>query len=241
MCQRPWTNALVLAAAAIGLIAGCGKNETPLPAGAIPAPKAAALQINISGALPVVLGSDTIQAEIDKAGDGVKFVKLDLSSVGLPLTLDVPEGGKVKRGLSPRRDAEDIEISACDHFAIRIRPGKHAFEQKRQQLAGQKVLVNTNDLILSSAMLLLDERCEFARHVVVGLQDYTIENVAPLLGRQINHSQADCLLMLKCIGTLRTASTHSRSIDGRTASPQPARQETSTLYNYSGRELFFND
>jgi hypothetical protein len=207
MCQRYWTNALIFAAALSGLSGGCGKTETPAPTAAIAAPKAA-VQINMSGALPVVLGPDTIQAEIDKAGEGVKFVKLDLSSVGLPLTLDAPEGAKVKRGLSLRGNAVDVEIAAGDHFVIRIRPGKQALEQKRQQLTGQQVLVNTKDLILSSSMLLLDERCEFARHVVVGLQDYTIENVAPLLGRQVNHSQADCLLMLKCIGTLapRTSS-----------------------------------
>lgn len=202
MSQRYRTNALVLAALACGLIGGCGNRETASPAGANASPNPAAVQINISGAPPVVLGPDTIQAEIDKAGEGVKFVKLDLSSVGLPLTLDVPEGAKAERGLSLQRDDVDVEIAAGDHFAVRIRSGKQAFEQKRRQLANEKALVNTNDLILSSTMLLLDERCEFARHVVLGLQDYTIENVAPLLGRQINHSQADCLLMLKCTGTL---------------------------------------
>jgi hypothetical protein len=206
MYTRHGMNALVLAAAMCGLLVGCGKSDTPSPTGAIPAPKAAA-QINISGALPVVLGADTIQAEIDKTGDGVKLVKFDLRSVGLPLTLEAPEGAKVKRELPLRRDSVDVEINAGDHFAIRIRPGKQPFEQRRQQLAGQKVLVDTPDLILSSAMLLLDERCEFARHVVVGLQDYSIENVAPLLGRQINHSEADCLLMLKCIDTLAPAPT----------------------------------
>jgi Leucine-rich repeat (LRR) protein len=203
MCQRHWTNALVLAAAASGLIGGCGKSDNPSPAEANPAPNSA-VQMNISSPLPVVLGPDTIQAEIDKAGDGVKLVKLDLSAVGLPLTLDAPEGAKVEHDPREllRRDSVDVEVTAGDHFAIRIRLGKHPFDQKRQQLAGQKVLVNTKDLLLSASMLLLDERCEFARHIVAGLQDYTIENVDPLLGRQVNHSQADCLLMLKCAGTL---------------------------------------
>lgn len=202
MGQREWTNALVLAAAS-GLIGGCGNRDTPSPAGAIPAPNAApAVQINISGALPVILGPENIQAEIDKAGADVKLVKLDLRSAGLALILDAPEGAKARRGLSLERDAVDVEINAGDHFGLRIRRGKQPFEQKRKQLTGQKVLVSTNDLILASSMLLLDERCEFARHVVLGLQDYTVENVAPLLGRQVNHSQADCLLMLKCIRTL---------------------------------------
>jgi hypothetical protein len=202
MAQRQWTKALVLAAVS-GLIGGCGKSDAPSPAGAIPAPThTPPVQVNLAGSLPVILGPENIQAEIDKAGAGVKLAKLDLRSAGLALTLDAPEGAKAQRGLSLERDAVDVEINAGDHFGLRIRRGKQPFEKKRQQLGGQKVLVSTNDLILASSMLLLDERCEFARHVVVGLQDYTIENVAPLLGRQVNHSQADCLVMLKCIATL---------------------------------------
>ena len=210
MWQRHWLSALVLAGAVSSLI-GCSKSGDPSQTGATPgggtgSPPVGAAQMNISGPQSVVLGPDTIQAEIDKAGTGVKLVPLDLSSVGLPLTLDAPEGAKVERDpreLMLRRDSVDVEVTAGDHFRFRIRLGKRPFDQKRQQLAGQKVLVNTKDLLLSTSMLLLDERFEFARHVVVGLQDYTLENVDPLLGRQVNHSQADCLLMLKCIGTLK--------------------------------------
>jgi len=204
MWQRQGLSALVLVWAACGLI-GCGKSDKASQTEANPASNAAAAQMNISGPQPVVLGPDTIQAEIDKAGDGVKLVPLDLSSVGLPLTLQAPEGAKVERDpreLLLRRDSVGVEVTAGDHFAIRVRLGKRPFDQKRQQLSGQKVLVKTKDLVLSTSMLLLDERCEFARHVVAGHQDYTIENIDPLLGRQINHSQADCLLMLKSIGTL---------------------------------------
>ncbi len=104
--------------------------------------------------------------------------------------------------MSLRREAGDVEVSAGERFAIRIRLGKHPFDQKRQQLSGQNVLINNKSLLLSASLLLLDERYEFVRHVVAGLQDYTIENVDPLFGQQINHSQADCLLMLKCVGTL---------------------------------------
>jgi hypothetical protein len=204
MGQRHWLSALVLAGAASGLIS-CGRSDNSAQTEANPAPNAAAAQMNISGPQPVVLGPDTIQAEIDKAGSGVKLVPLDLSTVGLPLSLEAPEGAKVEgdpRELLLRRDCVDVEITAGDHFALRIRLGKRPFDQKRHQMAGQQVLVNTKDLVLSTSMLLLDERCEFARHVVAGLQDYTIENVDPLLGQQVNHSQADCLLMLKCAGTL---------------------------------------
>lgn len=211
MAQRRWLSALLLAGAASAPI-GCGKSDSPSPSEADPAGRKSAplppMQMNIAGTPPVVLGPETIQAEIDKAGSGVQLVPLDLRSVGLALVLEAPEGAKAERdphGLPLRRDAVDVEITAGDRFAIRIRPGKQPFERKRQQLAGQTVLVNTNDLILSTSMLLLEERCEFARHVVVGLQDYSVENVDPLLGRQVNHSQADCLLMLKCIGTLAPA------------------------------------
>jgi hypothetical protein len=205
MGQRQWLSALAVAGTVSCLLGGCSKKDNPSTTEAIASPNAA-VQMNISGALPVVLGPDTIQSEIDKAGSGVNLVQLDLNTLGLPLTLDAPEGAKAERDphkLSLRRESGDVEISAGDHFAIRIRLGTRPFDQKRRQLAGQKVFVNTKDLILSSSMLLLDERCEFARHVLLGDQDYTIENVDPLIGRQINHSQADCLLMLKCIGTLR--------------------------------------
>src|SRR5690348_15312409 len=166
MWRRHGLRALILVWAASGLL-GCGKSESPSQSEANPTPNAAAAQMNISGPQPVVLGADTLQAEIDKAGDGVKLVPLDLSSVGLPLTLDAPEGAKVERDpreLLLRRDSVSVEVNAGDHFAIRIRLGKRPFDHKRQQLAGQKVLVNTKDLVLSTSMLLLDERCEFARH-----------------------------------------------------------------------------
>jgi Leucine-rich repeat (LRR) protein len=204
MWTRHGLSALVLTGAA-GCLIGCGKSDNSSPSEAKPAPNAAVAQMNISGPPPVVLGTDNIQAEIDKAAAGVKLVPLDLSSVGLPLTLEAPEGAKVERDpdeLLTRRDSVDVEITAGDRFAIRIRLGKRPFDQKRQQLSGQKDLVSTKDLVLSTSMLLLDERCEFARHIVAGLQDYTIVNVDPLLGQQVNHSQADCLLMLKCAGTL---------------------------------------
>jgi hypothetical protein len=194
MGQRTYWSALVLAGTASSLI-GCGKADSPPQTEANPAPNAA-VQMNISGSLPVVLDSDNIQTEIDKAGAGVRLVKLDLNSAGLPLTLDAPEGAKAQV------DFGDVEVNAGDHFALRIRRGKRSFDQKRRELAEQKVLVNDKDLIVAVSLLLLEERYEFVRHVIVGLQDYSIENVDPLFGRQVHHSQADCLLMLKCIGTL---------------------------------------
>src|SRR5690348_13851847 len=116
MRQRRWIRAFVLAGT-VGLpICGCSKTDNAPSVGASANPKTS-VQMNISGEQPVVLGPDTIQAEIDKAGSGVNLVTLDLSSVGLPLTLDVPEGAKanrVPRGLSLRADSVDVEISAGD-------------------------------------------------------------------------------------------------------------------------------
>jgi hypothetical protein len=201
MWQRPWTSALIVFGA---VIVGCGKSETPSSTEANPAPNAAAMQMNISGAPPVVLSVDNLPSEMEKAAAGVKLVKLDLAALGLPLTLDAPEGAQAQR--DPRalsfRDWVDVEVSAGDHFALRIRLGKCPFEQKKRQFASQQMLVCTKDTMLFASTLLLDERCEFARHIVAGLQDYTIENIDPILDRQINHSQADCLLMMKCAATL---------------------------------------
>jgi hypothetical protein len=192
------------AAASVPL--GCGKSDNnTATTSATPAPNAAAMQMNIGGPPSVALNADNIRAEIDKAGAGVKLVKLDLTSVGVPLTMDAPEGAKAQ--LDPRalslRNWVDVEVSAGDHFFLRIRLGKHHLEQKRRRLAGQPSLVNTKDLLFFASALLLEERCEFARHVVAGLQDYTLENVDPILEQRINHSQADCLLMLKCAATLK--------------------------------------
>ncbi|HEY7156729.1 MAG TPA: hypothetical protein VH575_22360 [Gemmataceae bacterium] len=177
------------------LIGGCGKSDGPSQEEASPAPGGPA-QMSISGPPAVALGPDNIKAEIAKAGAGVELRKLDLSSAGLPLTIDAPSDAKA----TP--DHPGVQVTAGDHFAIRIQLGKRAFDRKRQQLAGQKVLINDKDLMLSESVLLLDARGEFVRHVVVGHQDYVIENLDPLFGRQVNHSQADCLLMLKCLDTL---------------------------------------
>lgn len=177
------------------LIGGCNKNDGPARSGANPDPSGP-VQMNISGQQPAVLGPDNIQAEIDKAGAGVNLVKLDLSPAGLPLIMDAPQGAKIQT------DNFEVKVVADDRFAVRIKLGKRQFQWKKQKLGGQKVLVNTNDLLLSESTLLLAARCEFGKHVVVGHQDYCIENVDPIFGQQVNHSEADCLLMLKCIGTL---------------------------------------
>ncbi len=97
MWQRHWTSTLVLAAAASGLIGGCGKSDKPASSATNSTPNAASVQMNIAGAPAAVLSADNLQSEIDKAGAGVKLVKLDLGSVGLPLTLDAPEGAKAER------------------------------------------------------------------------------------------------------------------------------------------------
>jgi Leucine-rich repeat (LRR) protein len=177
------------------LIGGCNKSDGPTQSGATPAPNDP-VQMNISGQQPVLLGPDNIEAEISKAGSGVKLVKLDLSPAGLPLTMDAPEGAKVQK------DNLNVQVVAEDRFAISFKLGKRPFQWKKQKLGGQKILVNAPELILSESTLLLAARCEFGKHVVVGHQDYCIENIDPVFGRQVNHSEADCLLMLKCIGTL---------------------------------------
>ncbi len=203
MWQRPKIGWLLLTAAA-SVPLGCGKSDNT-PTTTTPAPNPASMQMNIGGSPTITLNPDNIRAEIDKAAVGVKLVRLDLTSVGVPLTMEAPEGAKAQ--LDPRalslRNWVDVEVIAGERFFLRIRLGKHPLDQKRRRLAGQPMLVDTKDLLLSASAVLLDERCEFARHIVAGLQDYTLENVDPILEQRINHSQKDCLLMLRCAETLR--------------------------------------
>ena len=174
----------------VGFTLGCSKSDTPAPSAG------ASVQMSLPSGNQPDLTADNIQAEIDKAGAGVNLVKLDLSSAGLPLTIDAPAGAKIQK------DRFDIQVVAGDHFAIRLELGKRRLERKRQQMASQKVLVNQKELMVAESALLLEARCEFGRHLVVGHQDYCVENVDPIFGKQVNHSQADCLLMLKCVATL---------------------------------------
>jgi hypothetical protein len=196
MGQRHGLGALILVGAASGLIAGCGKGENSSPNGASPATP---IQMSIPSSPPdqaVVLGSDNIQAEIEKAGTGVKLTRLDLLLGDIPLTMDAPEGAKATNG------PLDVQVTAGDHFALRIVLGRKHLDRKKQTLTGQKVLLNEKDLILSDSTLLLTARCEFARRLVTGHRDFCVENLDNVDGRLVNHSQADCLLMLKCAGTL---------------------------------------
>jgi hypothetical protein len=186
------------------LSGGCGKSESQPQGGASPA-ATTPVQMSIpSGDRTDVLGPDNIKAEIDRAGLGTNLVKLDLSSAGLSLTMDAPAGAKVQQS-----STQDVQVIAGDHFALQIKLGTRRLDRKKQSLAGQKVLINDKDLLLCESSLLLTARCEFVRHILAGHQDYCIENLDPLDGRLVNHTQSDCLLMLKCANTLAPKTTSS--------------------------------
>jgi hypothetical protein len=182
-------------AGAVGCFLGCGKSDNSSQGEAQP-DAGGPVQMSLPSGNTSDLTPDNIQAEIDKAGAGVHFARIDLSSVGLSLVMEAPEGAKVQK------DRFDIQVTAGDHFAVRIELGKRRLERKRQQMAGQKILINQKDLVVAESALLLEARCEFGKHLVVGHRDYCVENVDPIFGKQVNHSQADCLLMLKCVATL---------------------------------------
>jgi hypothetical protein len=195
MWQRHWLSALALAGA--GCLIGCGKSDNPSQSEAAPAANTP-VQMNISAnEQPLVLGADNIQAEIDKVGTGVKLAKLDLSSSGLALMMDAPEGATVRHD-----PGSDVQVLAGDHFALQIKLGKSRLDRKKQTLAGQKVLINSKNLLLCESAILLSLRCEFGQRLVVGHQDFCVENLDLQDGKLLNHSQADCLLMLKCAATL---------------------------------------
>jgi hypothetical protein len=194
MWRRHNLCALALAST-LACFLGCSKGDNSSQGEARP-DAGGPVQMSLPGGSQADLTPENIQAEIDKAGAGIHLARIDLSSVGLPLLMEAPEGAKVQK------DRFDIQVTAGDHFAIRIGAGKRRLERKRQQMAGQKLLINQKDLVVAESALLLEARCEFGKHLIVGHRDYCVENIDPIFGKQVNHSQADCLLMLRCVATL---------------------------------------
>jgi hypothetical protein len=73
-----------------------------------------------------------------------KLVATDLSSAGLNVTVDAPEGAKITKGKSP--DGETVVIASGDHFKMTIQPLDQPFD-----IAEKKAFwVRSKDMILET-------------------------------------------------------------------------------------------
>jgi hypothetical protein len=139
---------------------------------------------------------ESVQDEVQKAGAGVKLVKLDLGPAGLPLTLDAPEGCRFKQGF------QGVEVVKDEHFALLIQVGKGDIASARDGLRGNDVLVNTPELVFFAEKWADKPSCHFQMEKVLGYQDFSVTNHTVVDEKRVVQNRADCLLMLKCARTL---------------------------------------
>ena len=76
------------------------------------------------------------------------------------------------------------------------------YVHRRKNLRGENLLVNSSDLIFSEDSYLKESRGSFVMAVVLGHQDYSVQNETWIDGKTVHQSKAHCLLMIKCARTL---------------------------------------
>jgi hypothetical protein len=133
-------------------------------------------------------------AEIDKAGAGVKLVKLNFKAQGQDMTLDAPEGTEVRD--DPLRG---LEIQRGTKFILKVFRGRRELLNRKADDKGGKPEVDVTNLYLTR-----NARGSFVFMEVlkVGYQDFTVCSEPLVAGRPVEHTRADCLLMMKCARTL---------------------------------------
>jgi hypothetical protein len=126
----------------------------------------------------------------------VKLAKLDLSSVGLPLTIDAPEGATAKESFG------DFVVTSGKNFELIIHPKKEDLAQIKKQVENNMVaklirfIVDTPDTLFYEAEGLGRSRFSIEMNVKAGDKEYYIRD-----GRS-PYTKADVELMLKCAKTL---------------------------------------
>ena len=137
-----------------------------------------------------------LDAEIATAGAGVKLVKLDLSSAGLPLTIDAPEGAIAKESYGY------AIVTRGQNFTVKLVIGRDDLAEKKKAAFGKKTDFESRDLLLLKGGLLGDSAYQFGLNVTAGHRDYFIENLPIVDRKPVTHRKDDCLLMIKCACTL---------------------------------------
>jgi hypothetical protein len=164
------------------LLCGCKGN----PSGSEPAPPAK----------PPEKKTAPGGGEAPSEAPEVKLAKLDLSSVGLPLTIDAPAGATAKESFGA------FVVASGKNFELIIRPQKEDLAQIRKQIQNNDVarligfIVDTPDTLFYEAEGLGRSRFSIEMNVKAGDNEYYIRD-----GRS-PYTKADVELMLKCAKTL---------------------------------------
>jgi Leucine-rich repeat (LRR) protein len=139
---------------------------------------------------------EAIQDEVERAGAGVKLVKLDLAPAGLNATLDVPEECRLKGFFG------DIQILKDSHFYLKIELGRRGLASMKKMMEREPVFVNSGDAAFFQQSWADKPSCAFGLVKVLGHQDFFITNNTWFGGKAVHQDRADCLLMIKCVQTL---------------------------------------
>ena len=176
---------------AVALLAGCGKSPEPKEKTS-PAPQGGG-----SGA-PITPASSSATAAAAKSPD-VKLVKLDLSAVGLPCTIEAPEGAKAEK-IPP--EPCSYEVTCGDHFTLVIAQGAHdmpdakRFAEKNDVAKLKRFLVDEPDTLMYEADLMGRPQYIFDANIKAGDRTYYVRD-----GRR-DYTKEDVELMLRCAKTL---------------------------------------
>jgi hypothetical protein len=146
------------------------------------------------------LNAAALDAEIAASGGGVKLVKLDLSSAGLPLTIEAPEGATAQKA----SNFVGVMVAYGDHFCLYIAVGRDDMD-KRKELQGKfgmKTVAVSPDRLLLEGGDRGNPEYKCAVNVSTGYREYCVENLERDDAKRIHHTKNDCLLMMKCSRTL---------------------------------------
>jgi hypothetical protein len=146
--------------------------------------------------------------EIAAATSTVKLAKIDLTPVGLPMSLDAPVGTQIKD------EYGEVTVYGGKGFCLKITAGPSAFQTARTEMVQQsqkgflkdkvKLLANTDEMVFLDASVPSLSDAQFAQRKTVGRLDLSIQSVSAFIWSKKNisdikpKSRAECLFMLKC-------------------------------------------
>ena len=140
-----------------------------------------------------------------KAAPKVKLVKLDLSSVGMPLTIDAPEGATAMK----EETAGIIRVQHSANFELNINANAVNIAERRKKAVEDEIFklkqffVDEADTLFYETDMYGSRQFRFVTNVKVAGKSYTISQHVP------RDTKASIELMLQC----------ARSLAAKTAAP----------------------